>query len=174
MGLPIFFEPDPNTMRNSESSDCHCCSHNSCSGWRGKQYCGHLAAVTWARRWYDPWASLHAAISHCLGHSRFSYWGGWTPLGHGRSGVYKLIVRSDYPWTRISPRDITSLTRPDPTSTVFCLERCSAQAMPCCARELRMLLYEIELAMLQPGSIPVGNECLHTFLQSEFLAPGVL
>lgn len=181
MGLSLFVEPrntiPHRTLESKESGSVRsrgCCLHETCIESRNLLFCEHLVAVTWVMRWYDPWTSLQDTISDCLDHERFSYWGSWTPLGAGRSGVCKLILRSDYLWVKFGPEDLASLARPHHPDSVFCLERCSAQRISCCLRDLRMPLYEIELSLLQEGSFRVGNEALRTSLNSEFVALDVL
>jgi hypothetical protein len=180
MGLSLFFESQNTTpdrkieQKGSKSVGfCSCCLHERCTGSRGLLFCEQLVLVIWVMRWYDPWNSLQDTIAACLGHERFSYWGSWTPSGVGRSGVCKLIIRADYPWVKFGRRDLVSLARPRHPDSIFCLERCSAQRISCCLTRLRMPLYELQLALLQEGSFPVGNEALRTFLNAEFVALGV-
>lgn len=183
MGLLLFVEPNqtatdlesrrlprqaPGRAENALRNSCRCCGHNACAQSMAKRFCEHLVVVTWVMRRYDPWSSLQEIIATSLGHDRFSYWGAWTPLGPGRGGVCKLVVRSNYPWTAFSHQNIASLCKPYHPDSIFDLERCSAQRMSCCLRNLRVPLYEIELALLQPRSFPVGHDNLHVFLNGEF------
>jgi len=175
MGLALFSEPSQSGPRRPSClaepgslDDCYCCLDNACSQSRDQEFCRHLAAPTWVTRRYDPGRSLQETITTCLGHDRFTYWGAWTPSGTGRRGVYKLIVRANYPWVAFSDGDITSLSKPHHPDALFCLERCSARRACCCLKHLQEPLYEIELALLQQGAFRVGDETLHVFQKNKF------
>ena len=131
--------------------------------------CGRLVTLTWVLRWYDPWTSLHQVIAKCLGHQYFTFWGCWTPFGHGRAGVCNLIVHLRHHGTTFSQQDIVALSQPHSQDSLFCLERCSALCGSCCIEDVSRPLDEIRLALLQQGSFPVGDYSLFMYLQRELL-----